>query len=157
MRAVLDSAGREKRDVVYARLEKQYGGDDTGPPPSPPRLRARAVTRPEDGATNTTPPQKRKKRTPNAQPGDDHILARRANALEVMNALADRRDAQRELTGEIEQAELEALITRAIDIQAPKGDEWHDEGRAEDLKAYAAAEKATPSAAAATSARQHTT
>ena len=50
MRAVLDSAGREKRDVVYARLEKQYGGDNTGPPPSPPRLRARAVTRPEDGA-----------------------------------------------------------------------------------------------------------
>ena len=56
-----------------------------------------------------------------------------------MNALADRRDAQRELTGEIEQAELEALITRAIDVQAPKDDEWHDEGHAEDLKAYAAA------------------
>ena len=34
MRAVLDSAGREKRDVVYARLEKQYGGDNTGPPPA---------------------------------------------------------------------------------------------------------------------------
>ena len=61
-------------------------------------------------------------------------------AAQTVRAAGVRRDAQRELTGEIEQAELEALITRAIDIQAPKGDEWHDEGRAEDLKAYAAAD-----------------
>ena len=66
-----------------------------------------------------------------------------------MNALAHKRDAQKEIAGEIEQAEQQALILDALDVTAPtttpsqKGAndaQWHDMAHAEKLKAFAAAD-----------------
>ena len=66
-----------------------------------------------------------------------------------MDAIADRRDAQKELAGELEQAEEQALILDALDVRppttkpsAPDADdaEWHDMEHADKLAAYAAAD-----------------
>ena len=66
-----------------------------------------------------------------------------------MNALTHKRDAQKEIAGEIEQAEQQALILDALDVTAPtttpsqKGAndaQWHDMAHAEKLKAFAAAD-----------------
>jgi len=145
MQAVLESAGKESRHGVYARL----GNPDQAPPSGRASRTQAAAAAPTGSSTTTNQRRAARQRTPKPQPGDAQILARRANALEVMNALTHKRDAQKEIAGEIEQAEQQALILDALDVTAPtttpsqKGAndaQWHDMAHAEKLKAFAAAD-----------------
>ena len=57
-----------------------------------------------------------------------------------MDAIAGRSDAQKELTAEMERAALEALLAIAVQVYPPPLEEWHEPARAEELKAFAAAD-----------------
>ena len=143
MQAVLCSAGKERRDVVYDRLGPTFGGDKAMPAPRTSKARRAKTVKPEqtNGRGQTRKSRKpRKPRDRHAQPGDDQILSRRVGATEIMDAIAGRSDAQKELTAETERAALEALVIRATQIYPPPTEEWHAPARAEDLKAFAAAD-----------------
>ena len=142
--AVIESVGKESRHGVYARLKNPAPAP---PPQSPPRRRS--TTAPRAAGNGQRPARRRKRREPTAQPGDAQILARRGDALEILDALADRRDVQKELAGENEQAEQVALILDALDVRPPTTKptksgaddaEWHDMAHAEKLKAYITAD-----------------
>ena len=142
--AVIESVGKESRHGVYARLKNPAPAP---PPQSPPRRRS--TTAPRAAGNGQRPARRRKRREPTAQPGDAQILARRGDALEILDALADRRDVQKELAGENEQAEQVALILDALDVRPPTTTaskrgaddaEWHDMAHAEKLKAHITAD-----------------
>ena len=136
MQAVLSSAGKEGRDIVFDKVGPKFGDMVRAIPARAP-IKPRAATR---AGTQRTPARKKRAIRDSSQPGDDLILSTRDGALEVMNDIAGRSDAQKELTAEVERAALEALLTRAVQVLPPSKDDWHAASHAEQLKAFAAAD-----------------
>ena len=139
VQAILCSAGRERRDVVYDRLGPKYG-DGAALPASKHPTASDRTTRSTRGKKDGKRKRARSVRDRQAQYGDDQILSLRVGAIEIMDAITDRNDAQKELTAEIERAALEALLATAVQVYPPPQDEWHAPARAEELKAFAAAD-----------------
>ena len=85
----------------YDRLGPTFGGDKAMPAPRTPKARRAKTVKPEqtNGQARTRKSRKpRKPRDRQSQPGDDQILSRRVGATEIMDAIAGRSDAQKELT-----------------------------------------------------------
>ena len=143
MQAILCSAGRERRDVVYDRLGPKYGGGAALPASKHPTASDR-TTRSTRGKKDGKRKSARSVRDRQAQYGDDQILSLRVGAIEIMDAITDRNDAQKELTAEIERAALEALLATAVQVYPPPQDEWHAPARAERRKKRNGEARASP-------------
>ena len=128
VQAILSSAGRERRDVVYDRLGPKFGDGEALPTSRHPAASNR-VTRSTGGKDGG---KRKRARDRQAQQGDDQILSLRVGATEIMDAIAGRSDAQKELTAEIERAALEALLAIAVQVCPPPLEEWHELARAEE-------------------------
>ena len=113
---------------MYDRLGPKFGDGEALPTSRHPAASNR-VTRSTGGKDGG---KRKRARDRQAQQGDDQILSLRVGATEIMDAIAGRSDAQKELTAEIERAALEALLAIAVQVCPPPLEEWHELARAEE-------------------------